>query len=251
MIDWKKIIAKLTPEEQAKLKEYAEAMLAERKQLENELRRDEPENTAFYEIKTDYNAADMEAIIQKFPKNKKWTFKDLQNENYFPAEVNVKIELLNYKIYVMADPKLSHQEILTNVSSYLNLFVKKNKLGKTYVAPVALLISEGTVLKPDILFVSVSKFDYIGEDGITIAPELALEVISKANYKKLRDKKKEQYAQFGVLEYWEIYPKQKKVSIETLDESNKNYQPYSQAQKTGKVQSKVLEGFEINLEDIF
>ncbi len=82
----------------------------------------------------------------------------------------------------------------------------------------------------------------ITEKGIYEAPDLMIEVISPANYKKLREEKKQKYADFGVREYWEIYPKKQKINVEVLtkidDENEKikkaNYQLFSTDYKNRK-----------------
>jgi Uma2 family endonuclease len=190
-------------------------------------------------------------IIAKFPKKKKWTFQDLQNIQYFPYDVRIKIELIKHRIYVGIDTKIRHQEILSNTLTDIGSFVKKYKLGKTYFTPTAIKIDDGTILKPDILFISVSKYNSIKEDCIETAPELVIEVLSRANYKKLREAKKQLYADFGVQEYWEINTTKRKIKIETLDDTTKEYTTFSEARKKGTIKSKVLEGLEIDIENIF
>jgi Uma2 family endonuclease len=210
--------------------------------------------TSYYDVNQDsFSAEDIQAIIDQFPKKRKWTFADLQNEYIFPKEHFVKIEIINFKIYVMPDPTTLHQEILTLLSAHLTLFVSSKRLGKTMVAPVSIKIDEGNVLKPDIIFLSLEQIesnpDLITPQGIQGVPHLVVEVISPANYKKRREAKKQRYAEGGVLEYWELKPKKKSITIETLEEGE--YKIYSEAKKTGAVRSKILEGFEVELSQIY
>lgn len=213
-----------------------------------------------YKEQLSYSVEDIKEIVNLFPTNKKWTAEDLDDETIFPLDLFVKIELFNYKLFIMSRPTPTHQEILGNVFMYLNLFVKQHKLGKTFVAPVGVHIKEGYSLEPDIVLVLNHNVEKITEKGIYEAPDLVIEVISPSNYKKLREAKKQEYADFGVREYWEIYPKKKKINVEILtqiedvenNESTKpNYQLFSTAAKTGKIKSKVLEGFELDIENIF
>jgi len=212
--------------------------------------------------KSSFFSEDIENILKQFPENRKWLFADLQNEYIFPKEHFVKIELIDYKIYVMPDPSYLHQKIVTNVATFMNLYVLKNGLGDVVVSPVSIKIDEGNVKKPDLLFISVKKIkenpDMLQKQFVQGIPDLVVEVISPANYKKLREEKKELYEKVGVEEYWEIYPAKHKVIIETLEviknesgEIIKSYQNFSEAEKTGKVHSKVLEGFSLDLENIF
>lgn len=213
-----------------------------------------PYKNTLYLIKLNYTVEDIKSIVHLFPKNKKWTCDDLENEAIFPPDLTVKIQLINYKIYIMPRPSATHQEILGNVFANLNLFVRQNKLGKTYPAPFGVHLDEGTCLEPDVVLVLKSQVDKITEKGIYEVPALVIEVISKANYKKLREAKKEKYAGFGIAEYWEIYPKKKQINVEVLAENedgSKGYALFSSASKQGKIQSKVLEGFELVMEDVF
>jgi Uma2 family endonuclease len=212
-----------------------------------------PPAGALYPYKPTYEVADIQAIIAQFPARKKWTFNDLQDERVFPIDLRIRIEIINHKIYIM-DPTPLHQEILGMIYTYINLFVIQNKLGKVYPSPVSIKIDEGNVVKPDIIFLSVKRANYLTEKAIEGAPNLVVEVISKANYKKLRESKKRLYADFGVEEYWEVYPKKKKIKIETLqtnENGEKTYATYSEASKNGKIQSQVLAGFELDLINIF
>jgi Uma2 family endonuclease len=214
-----------------------------------------------YKEQLSYSVEDIKEIVSLFPTHKKWTAKDLDDETIFPLDLFVKIELFNYKLFIMALPTPNHQEILGNVFMYLNMYAKQNKLGKTFVAPVAVHIDEGHSLQPDIVLVLNHNVEKITEKGIYEAPDLVIEVISPANYKKLREEKKQKYADFGVREYWEIYPKKRKINVEILTEINEDvennestkptYQLFSTAAKTGKIKSKILEGFELDIENIF
>lgn len=248
----------LNHQEQKRLLEIVNGWLKNGSSAEESVEENEeeamPYKNTLYPIKLNYTVEDIQSIVHLFPKNKKWTCDDLENEAIFPPDLTVKLQLINYKIFIMPRPTYSHQEILTNVSTYLNLFVRQNKLGKVTVAPVGIHINEGTCLEPDIVLVLKSQVDKITEKGIYEAPALVIEVISKANYKKLREAKKEKYADFGIAEYWEIYPKKKQINVEVLAENedgSKGYTLFSSASKQGKIQSKVLEGFELAMEDVF
>ncbi len=256
----------LNTNQQEKIISLVDTFLEEKQEYEEKISRLIIEKTKkenggkLYKEQLSYSVEDIKEIVNLFPKNKKWTVEDLDDETIFPLDLFVKIELFNYKLFIMALPTLSHQEILTNLVTYINMFVLQNKLGKTFVSPVAVHIEEGYSLQPDIVLVLNHNLDKTTEKGIYEAPDLVIEVISPANYKKLREAKKQQYADFGVKEYWEIYPKKRKINVEILtqiedienDENTKsNYQLFSTAAKTGKIKSKVLEGFELDIENVF
>ncbi len=259
------ILAQLNLQSLASLESYAQNLLAAQNQTVQEdslayeadtaaTEEEEAIQPIYYDAKQEnHNADDLRAIIAQFPKKRKWVFADLLNEYIFPKEHFVKIEIINFKIYVMPDPTTLHQELLTLLSAYITLFVSKGKLGKTLVAPVSVKLDEGNVVKSDLLYLSISRLqdnpEAVQAQSINIAPDLVVEVLSPANYKKRREAKKLRYAQCGVLEYWEVKPKKKTITVEVLQQGE--YVLFSEAKKTGTIHSKVLEGFSLELEQLF
>ena len=245
-------ISALKEEQQKYLLELVDKMILE--ELEEQKKFTDSLEKPLYEEKSSYNAEDILAIVNQFPKDKLWTFADLDNELIFPNDLMVKIEILDYKIYVMPDPTTNHQLILGNIHTFLNMYVLQNKLGNVYPAPISMQMNTGKTVKPDIVFIVKKNVEKVTDKGIDFAPALVVEVISPANYKKLIEKKKQEYADFGVLEYWEVYPTKKQIKIDTLSEDENGkpiYTLFSSSTKKGIVKSNVLEGFELDLENIF
>ncbi len=208
----------------------------------------ENKNHYFYDPnQTDYGFEDIEAIVKKFPSSKRWTSHDLENTYIFPSDLTFKIQLLGF-------------QILSRLQVFMGGFAITHNLGEVYVAPVGLKVNEGTVLEPDVLFVSIKKQYVVKNDkDLEEAPDLVVEVLSPSNYPKLREQKKQQYTDFGVQEYWEIHPKKQKVTVETLQTLTDqdtgvfyvDYQIYSEATGKGTVKSEVLTGFELDVATLF
>jgi hypothetical protein len=162
-------IETLSKSQQKEVLKYINQMLKKAQQ-------NAPPPKPYYDVnKLDYSVEDIKAIIAQFPKNKKWTWADLQNPLYFPELVKFKVELLNYKIYIMR-PSTLHQKILTRLSAFMEVYAFTNDLGDIYVAPVGVHINEGTVLEPDILFVAVQRKHIMTKDGTKEAPDFVVEV---------------------------------------------------------------------------
>ncbi|MCS7196883.1 MAG: Uma2 family endonuclease, partial [Aquificaceae bacterium] len=102
------------------------------------------------------------------------------------------------------------------------------------------------VLQPDIVYLSeLSKV----KDKIYGVPDLVVEVVSPSTLKRdLVDKMKIYEAQ-GVREYWLLFPSEKTLMVYAL--KGTSYELFSYATEEGKVSSKVLEGFEIDLKEVF
>ena len=82
------------------------------------------------------------------------------------------------------------------------------------------------------------------------SPDLVVEIWSPGNTSDEKAMKQEQYRKNAVTEYWQIEPKAQKVKIEVLN-ATQQYEIFSEATKTGKVKSKVLEGFELEIATLF
>jgi Uma2 family endonuclease len=198
--------------------------------------------------KENYTIQDIRKIEQNFPKNHQWVYDDLVK--HFPTDSNIRVEILNHKLFIMPSPEALHQNVTGNLCTSFKTFNKTLKLGKVIISPFDVLINAQNVLIPDIVFVSVARQDILDGKKANGAPDLVVEVWSPSNKKKEREEKKEAYARNGVTEFWEIYPKQERIVVQTLN-AQQEYEVFSEAKKSGKVLSKVLEGLEIDVEDIF
>ncbi len=93
----------------------------------------------------------LEEIIAQFPHNKKWTFSDLQDENIFPPDIKIKKQLIDNRLYFMANPTPHHQKIVARVSRIIGISSDEKEIGEVYVAPTAIKIDENNALEPDII----------------------------------------------------------------------------------------------------
>jgi len=81
------------------------------------------------------------------------------------------------------------------------------------------------------------------------APDLVIEILSKSTAVYDKGAKKDNYEKNGVREYWLIDPRNK--SIEVYDLSQQRYQLVAYQEETGLVSSVALEGFVLDLAQIF
>ncbi|MBI3754108.1 MAG: Uma2 family endonuclease [Deltaproteobacteria bacterium] len=57
------------------------------------------------------------------------------------------------------------------------------------------------------------------------------------------------YEQYGVREYWFVFPQEKVIEVLTLE--NNIYREFCKAKKTGGVKSKIIDGMTVELKDVF
>lgn len=193
----------------------------------------------------EHTVEELQEIANNYPLDTIWTYSKLQK--VFPFTYKAKVEIIRNRLFIMPTPTARHQEIVRDLSFAIERFTRKRKMGKLYFAPLDVILDENNVVQPDILFIQAGR-NLINDRGfVEGAPDLVVEVMSPANYKRSRIEKMKIYCEFGVREYWEIFPKSCSCTVYLLEEQN--YLPYSQAEREGVVRSAVIEGLEIDLKE--
>jgi Uma2 family endonuclease len=121
------------------------------------------------------------------------------------------IQLINNQLIMSPAPKDTHQQLLIDLSFELTYFVKKNKLGKTRVAPSDVFLNETNVYQPDIYFISNENLSGFQEDGFHGTPDFIIEILSPGSEKLDKIDKFKNYEACGVKEYWIVDPATKKA----------------------------------------
>lgn len=188
----------------------------------------------------DYSVEDIQGIADQFPKNYKWTTPDL--EKYFPQDLKINVQILQNQLFINPNPTTLHQGLSVEMCFLLHSFVKEKEIDKrVWHAPLDVKFDKNNVAQPDI---------FLRKNKKKALPTWIAEIWLPTNTQKERDLKHELYEKNGVTEYWQIFPKKKKISIEVLNEAGK-YETFTEAKKTGKVQSKVLEGFSVDVAELW
>ncbi|MFQ3598806.1 MAG: Uma2 family endonuclease [Chloroherpetonaceae bacterium] len=179
---------------------------------------------------------------------KKITYAEFRDTE-FPEDDTNRYELLDGELVQRNTPSVQHQRVVRNVFRKLDQFVLEKNLGEVFFAPIALLVDDYNAPQPDVFFIS-NKTDQAMDDYVVMRPpELVVEVLSPSTMLDDRHRKRKLYERFGVKEYWLIDPQNK--AIEVLAISGGQSEIFSFAAEKGTVRSKVLEGFEVNLNEVF
>lgn len=174
--------------------------------------------------------------------------------DYLKWDFEEIVELIKGKVFKKAAaPNRKHQEVSGNLYLILGNFLKGQKC-KVYAAPFDVRFSRNpddkkvdSVVQPDISVIcDSSKLDDRGCFG---APDLIVEILSPSNSRVELQNKFELYEEFGVREYWVIHPSECTLLIYTLVEGK--YQPSKLFTSGDRIQSNVLPGFELDLEEVF
>lgn len=162
------------------------------------------------------------------------------------------IEYIDGIIYIAPSPSTKHQRISMRLSSKLYEFLK-GKECEVFSAPFDIKlksdkISGDKVVIPDISVICNKKG--LGDNGYEGVPTVIMEILSPSNQAHDLVFKLNLYMQYGVKEYWIINPMLNTVQVYVLDE-NCEYEQAVVKSNVGKVPSKTLSGFSIDLEELF
>ena len=153
-------------------------------------------------------------------------------------------------------PLRRHQGISTVVLSRIADFLR-GKPCKVYHAPFDVRFADcdeqedenvSTVVQPDLAVICDEK--KLDDRGCRGAPDLVVEILSPSTSRKDIGVKFSLYERHGVREYWIIHPAEESLMIFNLGGDNR----YGRPQGYGRgdiATSKVLEGFELNVEEVF
>src|SRR5262249_51630935 len=119
-------------------------------------------------------------------------------------------------------------------------FAEARDLGNVYGSRVAFKLSEVEAPEPDIGFVRTSRLNLVRRGQVAGPPDLALEIVSPESIERDYGKKKLQYEQARVEEYWIVDEMKKKVTVFRLDDKGKYHKV---AARRGVLYSEVLPGF--------
>lgn len=191
-----------------------------------------------------------DALFKPEPKDK-YTYADYRT---WPEEF--RCEIIDGIIYEMSPaPNWNHQFITGEIFGFIREFLK-GKTCKPFIAPLDVRfmnISESadeeiyTTVQPDIgVICDKNKITTSFCDG---APDLVVEVLSPSTGFRDQTEKLQLYEKHGVREYWVVNPEARYIMIYHHNSSEFDKPDYFKSDDI--VTSKVLEGFEVALKDIF
>ncbi len=170
-------------------------------------------------------------------------------QDYAQLPEGAPYQLIGGELVRSPSPTSTHQRILRKLIRALDRFVEENDLGEILFAPMDVYFSETDTPQPDLFFVSKERLDIIGEQRIEGSPDLIMEILSPSTaYYDLKDKKR-LYEASGVKEYWIVDPKAREIEVYELVDDR--YALFERQEKQGAITSKLLQGFSVELADIF
>lgn len=120
-------------------------------------------------------------------------------------------EIISGEHFMTPSPSTRHQLICGSVYRALCEHARRADAGTVIIAPIDVVLSDGDVVQPDVLFVAADRAAILTEKNVAGPPDLVVEILSESTRKADLTVKYKLYAARGVREYWVVDP-----AIETL-----------------------------------
>jgi Uma2 family endonuclease len=136
--------------------------------------------------------------------------------------------------------------IAINIAAYLRMYLLREKIGYLTGADGGYILSPGTVVMPDVGYISRARLPEVPEREVDGPPDLAVEVKSPTDRKRDLRRKAELYLLHGTRIVWLVFPDDQAVEV-YADEADAVTVTIDDALDGGEV----LPGLSIPVRDIF
>jgi Uma2 family endonuclease len=145
-------------------------------------------------------------------REQRYTLDDLRRIEALPENAGKTFELIDGDLYEVPTPNAIHNFIVSQILYALMNFVFPRQLGFVLGDQTAYSLPNGDELIPDASFVSFQRQPSLPE-RFSIAPDIAVEVISPSNRERDVTAKVESYLEPGTVLVWLFYPISRVVEV--------------------------------------
>ncbi|PEN06002.1 restriction endonuclease [Longimonas halophila] len=178
------------------------------------------------------------------PEKERYTYAD-----YAELPESAPYELIAGSLVMAPLPTFQHQQVSLRLSTALFRYVEAHGSGTVVAAPMDVMLAEDTTVQPDLVYISSAQREIIGEQRIEGAPDLIAEILSPSTAHRDVGIKKRLYEQYGVREYWTLDPESQAVEVHTNTDAG--FTQHARVVKAGAVASTVINGFEVDVANLF
>jgi Uma2 family endonuclease len=127
-------------------------------------------------------------------------------------------EIIDGEHYVTPSPRPRHQVILGNLHLVIASWLEANPIGRLYLSPLDVVMSNVDVVEPDLLYLSNERALAVLTDiNVRGVPELLVEITSPGTRKRDDGIKRRLYERAGVTEYWIVDPEVDRLRVYRRD----------------------------------
>lgn len=122
-----------------------------------------------------------------------------------------------------------------------------HSLGEVLFAPMPVQLWTKKYREPDILFFGAARRQTSGP--FVAPPDLVMEVVSPDDPDRDDVKKRAEYAQAGIPEYWTVDPLQQRIIVLVL--AGAEYAGFGEYTRGMRAALRLLEGFSVDVDEVF
>jgi Uma2 family endonuclease len=183
-------------------------------------------------------------IAALLPDQGEWSEEDYL---WLTNHTNRLIEFSNGRIEVLPMPTEKHQAILSYLFLAFHAFVHPIG-GKVFFAALRLRLRTGKFREPDLLLLR-SADDPRRGNAYWEGADLVVEVVSPDDPNRDLVKKRREYAQAGIPEYWIVNPQTETIAVLRLEGAK--YREHGLFGRGTTATSALLAGFEVGTDAVF
>ena len=127
-----------------------------------------------------------------------------------------RYEIHDGELSVTPAPMSDHQIVIGNLFMILAPHVKARSLGLVILAPLDVILSNTTIVQPDLVYLDPERLPALHGRGVEGPPTLAIEVLSPTTGTTDRTTKRDLYARYGVPYLWLVDPKVRVIEAYVL-----------------------------------
>jgi Uma2 family endonuclease len=134
-----------------------------------------------------------------------------------------RYELHDGELWMTPAPGTRHQRVVGALFALLRGHATARGLGEVFLSPIDCILSDTSVVQPDLAYLDPGRRGAVSERGIEGAPTLVVEVLSPSTAQLDRGVKAQLYARHRVPCYWIVDPEHR--AIEAFELAGEGYRP--------------------------
>jgi Uma2 family endonuclease len=203
----------------------------------------------FFDLNELKNDSNFPSILEDL--NNFWQAERAKRQQFYNLiHEDTKAEFINGEIIFHSPVKNKHWVACTRIAARLTVYVDDHRLGLVGVEKVMVNCGRNDY-EPDVVFFGKAKAAVFTPNQLLFPPpDLAVEVLSDSTRKTDYGVKFKDYAQHQVAEYWIVDTDTQSVEQYFLDKNNE-YALHQKLVGEGLLKSKVVEGFVLEISNIF
>lgn len=184
-------------------------------------------------------------MAQLYPEQGGWT-----EEEYLALDTNILVEFVDGCLEFPPMPVDSQQALLAYLYDTVREFIRPRRLGTLRFAALKVRVGQKKYREPDLLFLR-SERDQCRHEQYWETADLVVEVVSKDDPDRDWITRRTEYAVAGIAEYWIVDPRDRTLTVFTLDPGTTTYREAGRYREGESAKSILLDGLTVDVTAAF